>query len=236
MILPVVILAGGLATRLRPKTENIPKSLMGVAGEPFIFHQLKYLERQGIKEVTICIGYLGEMIQRVIGDGKKFNIEITYSLDGDVLLGTGGAIKKALPLLSNSFFVLHGDTFLPIDFLKVQESFFASSKSALMTIFENSNQWDKSNVLYLDGELVKYDKNYPSANMTYIDYGLGVLSKAAFESYPPYQKFDLSEIYEDLCHKSDLEGYPVDRRFYEIGSHQGLEETTQFFLNKESQT
>ena len=234
MTLPVVILAGGLATRLRPITENIPKSLVEVAGAPFICHQLKYLETQGIRKVTLCIGYLGEMVQSVIGDGQNFNIDITYSFDGNSLLGTGGAIKKALPLLPDNFFVLYGDSFLPIDLLKVEEKFFESSKTSLMTIFENSNQWDKSNVSYVDGKLIKYDKYFPSANMTYIDYGVGILSKAAFDGYDGDQCFDLSEIYEKLCHKSDLEGYPVTNRFYEIGSHQGLEETTQFLLNKGS--
>ena len=234
MTLPVAILAGGLATRLRPITENIPKSLVEVAGAPFICHQLKYLERQGIKKVTLCLGYLGEMVQSVIGDGQKFNIDITYSFDGNSLLGTGGAIKKALPLLSDTFFVLYGDTFLPIEFSKVEEKFFESPKSSLMTIFENSNQWDKSNVSYIGGNLIKYNKHFPSTNMTYIDYGLGVLSKTAFDVYDADQCFDLSEIYEKLCHKSDLEGYTVAHRFYEIGSHQGLEETAKFLLNRRS--
>jgi N-acetyl-alpha-D-muramate 1-phosphate uridylyltransferase len=234
MTLPVVILAGGLATRLWPETKTVPKSLIDVAGEPFICHQLRYLEQQGIKKVTICIGYLGEMIYELIGDGQKFNINVTYSLDGSKLLGTGGAIKKALHLLSDTFFVLYGDSFLPINFSHVEEAFKLSSKSALMTILENSNQWDKSNVHYLGEKLIKYDKNFPSSDMTYIDYGLGVLSKSAFKSFHKGQNFDLSEVYENLCQNSDLEGYPVDRRFYEIGSHQGLKDTKEYFLNNES--
>ena len=123
MTLPVVILAGGLATRLRPITEKIPKSLIEVAGKPFICRQLEYLESQGIQRVTLCIGHLGEMIESVIGSGSQFGMEITYSPDGPNLLGTGGAIKKALPLLDESFFVLYGDSFLPINYSPIEEEF-----------------------------------------------------------------------------------------------------------------
>lgn len=232
MTMPVVILAGGLATRLRPITEQIPKSLVEVAGEPFISHQLKYLQQQGIKKVTLCIGYLGEMVQSVVGDGSQFGIDITYSLDGVKLLGTGGAIKKALPFLDETFFVLYGDSFLPINFSKVEEKFTTSLKPALMTILRNADQWDKSNVSYVGGELIKYDKEFPSPDMAYIDYGLGVLSKKLFDAYGQEEPFDLSQIYKNLSLKSDLEGYPVDNRFYEIGSHQGLKETTHYFSNR----
>lgn len=232
MTMPVVILAGGLATRLRPITEQIPKSLVEVAGEPFISHQLKYLQQQGIKKVTLCIGYLGEMVQSVVGDGSQFGIDITYSLDGVKLLGTGGAIKKALPFLDETFFVLYGDSFLPINFLKVEEKYSASLKSGLMTILRNANQWDKSNVSYVEGELIKYDKEFPSPDMAYIDYGLGILSKKSFDSYDDDKPFDLSQIYKNLSLKSDLEGYLVYTRFYEIGSHQGLKETTHYFSNR----
>ncbi|MDA9281282.1 nucleotidyltransferase family protein [Pseudomonadales bacterium] len=231
MTLPVVILAGGLATRLRPITEKIPKSLVEVAGQPFICRQLRYLESQGVKKVTLCIGYLGEKIESVVGTGSQFGIEVTYSPDGPDLLGTGGAIRKALPLLNDNFFVLYGDSFLPIDFAPVEEAFRNSKHPALMTILKNSNQWDASNVSYFGGKLIEYNKEYPSQEMNYIDYGLGILSRGLFHSYEEGQYFDLSEIYRNLSHQSELEGYLVTQRFYEIGSYEGLKETTQYFLN-----
>lgn len=233
MTLTVVILAGGLATRLKPVTERIPKSLVEVAGEPFISRQLRYLKNQDVTKVTLCIGHLGEMIQAVVGDGRQFGIDITYSLDGDTLLGTGGAIKKALPLLDDTFFVLNGDSFLPIDFRKVEEKFMYCSKSALMTILKNEDQWDTSNVSYVGGKLIKYDKEFPSSDMVYIDYGLGVLSKKLFNVYDKDQPFDLSLIYKSLSQRLDLEAYLVVDRFFEIGSHRGLKETTNYFLNME---
>lgn len=235
MTFPVVILAGGLATRLRPITEKIPKSLVEVAGEPFICRQLKYLESQGINKVTLCVGYLGEMIESEVGTGNQFGLEVTYSSDGPKLLGTGGAIKKALPFLDQNFFVLYGDSFLPINFSSVEAAFNASQRLALMTILKNDDQWDKSNVAYLENELVEYNKECPNSDMNYIDYGLGILSSGLFDSYEENHPFDLSEIYKNLSHQSELEGYPVNQRFYEIGSHQGLEETTHFFLTRGTQ-
>lgn len=224
-MLPVAILAGGLATRLRPITEKIPKALIEVAGKPFIFHQLQYLRKEGIKKVVLCVGYLCEMIQEEVGDGSKFNLDISYSYDGDFLLGTGGSIKKALPLLDENFYVLYGDSFLPIHFSPVEKSFLNSKKPALMTVILNENQWDKSNVIFKDGIVLEYNKREPKSEMKFIDYGLGILSKSLFDKYEEKVAFDLADLYHLLSIKSQLAGFEVNERFYEIGSHQGIKET-----------
>ena len=194
-MLPVAILAGGLATRLRPVTQTIPKALIEVAGKPFIEHQLEYLHKQGVSSVVLCIGYLGEMIQELVGDGLRWGLQVTYSPDGPVLLGTGGALKQALPLLGEQFFILYGDSYLPIDFSKVQAAFTESGQLGLMTVLKNQNQWDKSNVQYEQGQLVEYNKSVISPQMHYIDYGLGVLQAKALDGYPAGQSFDLSQVY-----------------------------------------
>jgi len=224
-MLPVAILAGGLATRLRPITQKIPKALIEIAGKPFIFHQLQYLRKEGIKKVVLCLGYLCEMIQEEVGDGSKFDLDITYSYDGDFLLGTGGSIKKALPLLDENFYVLYGDSFLPIHFSPVEESFLNSKKPALMTVILNENKWDKSNVIFKDGIVLEYNKKEPKSEMKFIDYGLGILSKSLFDKYEEKVVFDLADLYHLLSIKSQLAGFEVNERFYEIGSHQGIKET-----------
>ncbi len=231
-MLPVAILAGGLATRLRPITETIPKALVEVAGRPFICRQLDHLHAQGIRRVVLCIGYLGEMIQAVVGDGSEFGLDVTYSPDGPVLLGTGGALKQALPLLGEQFYVLYGDSFLPVDFARVERAFFESGKEALMTVLENGDRWDKSNVLFREGELLEYNKHAPRPEMAFIDYGLGVLTGRVLETCRAEQAFDLAEVYHALSLKGDLAGYEVHERFYEIGSHGGLKETESYFLEK----
>lgn len=231
-MLPVAILAGGLASRLRPITETIPKALVEVAGVPFICRQLEYLHAQGVRRVVLCIGYLGEMIQSVVGNGARFGLDVAYSPDGPVLLGTGGALKQALPLLGEQFFVLYGDSFLPVDFAPIERAFFESKKSALMTVLENGDRWDKSNVLFRAGELVEYNKHAPRTEMAFIDYGLGVLSSRVLEAYPAGQAFDLAEVYHALSLKGQLAGYEVHERFYEMGSHSGLDETETYFLKK----
>src|SRR6187431_438884 len=133
-MLSVAILAGGLATRLRPITETIPKALVEVAGVPFIARQLDYLRAQGIPRAVLCVSYRGEQIEAAIGDGRDFGLEVRYSYDGPKLLGTGGALKRALPLLGERFFILYGDSFLPVDFGAVEAAFRASGKPALMTV------------------------------------------------------------------------------------------------------
>ena len=229
-MLPVAILAGGLATRLRPVTQTIPKALIEVAGKPFIEHQLEYLHKQGVSSVVLCIGYLGEMIQELVGDGLRWGLQVTYSPDGPVLLGTGGALKQALPLLGEQFFILYGDSYLPIDFSKVQAAFTESGQLGLMTVLKNQNQWDKSNVQYEQGQLVEYNKSVISPQMHYIDYGLGVLQAKALDGYPAGQSFDLSQVYNQLSLQKQLAGHEVFERFYEIGSHQGIADTQTYLL------
>jgi len=234
-MLPVAILAGGLATRLRPITETIPKALVDVAGVPFICRQLDYLHTQGIRKVVLCIGYLGEMIQAVVGDGSKFGLDVSYAPDGPMLLGTGGALKQALPLLGEQFFVLYGDSFLPVNFAAVEKAFFESNKLALMTVLENGDRWDKSNVLFRAGELIEYNKHAPRPEMAFIDYGLGALTGSTLNSYAVGQNFDLAEVYHMLSLQGQLAGYEVHERFYEIGSHSGLKETETYFLNQKGE-
>ncbi len=228
----VAILAGGLATRLRPITEEIPKSLIEVAGEPFICHQLEYLSMQGINSVVLCVGFLGEMIQEVVGDGSRWNIHVSYSLDGPALLGTGGALRQALPLLGEHFFILYGDSYLPIDFSAVEKTYTASGKKGLMTVLKNQNQWDKSNVEFIAGEILEYNKTVIRNQMHYIDYGLGILQSDVLQAYPLGQPFDLSRVYNQLSLAGELAGYEVFERFYEIGSHQGIADTQAYLLEK----
>lgn len=229
MSLPVAILAGGLATRLRPIAERIPKALLDVAGKPFVIRQLDYLRRQGIKRVVLCIGYLGEQVETVVGNGSVWGLEVRYSWDGPRLLGTGGALRQALPKLGEHFFVLYGDSYLPVDFRAVEKAFNESGKPALMTVLNNDDQWDRSNVLFRDGRIAEYNKRVPRPEMSHIDYGLGVLSASVFSTLPDNTPSDLADIYHWLSVQGLLAGHEVFQRFYEIGSKQGLEETIEYF-------
>lgn len=226
----VAILAGGLGTRLLPITETIPKALVDVAGKPFIVQQLLYLKRQGISKVVICAGHLGEMIEAEVGNGDKFGISINYSFDGAHLLGTGGALRKALPMLGEQFFVLYGDSFLPINYLQIEDAFMNQDKLALMTVYKNFGRWDKSNVQFENQMILEYNKHTPNQSMNHIDYGLGLLKSSLFYNYHDNSPFDLADIYQKLSLNGDLMGFEVYERFYEIGSHQGLKDTNQYFM------
>ena len=226
--LPVAILAGGLATRMRPLTEKIPKSLLPVASLPFLTHQLALLRKQGVAKAVLCVGHLGEMIQDQYGHGENHGIELDYSFDGPVLLGTGGAIKQALPKLGTSFFVLYGDSYLPIDFRNVARSFIGSQKAGLMTVYRNEGRYDTSNVWFEDGEVKVYDKKQTLPKMCHIDYGLSVFQADVFGSYPSNRPFDLAAVMQDLVRQNQMAGFEVAQRFYEIGSPEGLRELEAF--------
>jgi N-acetyl-alpha-D-muramate 1-phosphate uridylyltransferase len=223
-MLPIAILAGGLATRLRPLFVDKPKSLIEIAGEPFLAHQLRLLRSQGLRSVVLCVGYLGEQIQEFAGDGRKFDLDIVYSWDGPKLRGTGGALKNALPLLGPEFFVIYGDSYLTCSFSEVERAFLASGKPGLMTVFRNLDQWDRSNVEFSSGMIRSYSKKTRTVGMQHIDYGLGVVRAHALNWVPDDAFCDLAELYGSMLREGQLAGVEIAERFYEVGSFAGIEE------------
>jgi NDP-sugar pyrophosphorylase family protein len=234
MSLPVAILAGGLATRLGSVTRQIPKSLIEVAGKPFAQHQLELLHLHGMADVVFCVGHLGELVENALGDGSRWGMCLRYSYDGPALLGTGGALQRALPLLGKSFFVLYGDSYLECDYRRIEQAFLDSEKLGLMTVHRNLDMWDRSNVLFRNGIILRYDKGNRTPEMQHIDYGLGVLRAEVFNRYPADTFLDLEGIYRDLVDEGELSGYEVAQRFYEIGSPAGLEEIRAYLSHRTS--
>lgn len=221
---PVAILAGGLATRLRPVTETIPKALLEVAGERFIVHQLRLLQAAGFRRLVLCVGFLGEKIEEYLGDGRQFGMAVSYSYDGDKLKGTGGALLQASNLLGSRFVVLYGDSYLPIDYASVVAAYQKSNRPALMAIFRNESRWDVSNVSFEDDHVRVYSKTVRSPEMNYIDYGVAVLQAEVLQPFREAVTFDLADVYTQLAEEGDLAGFQVNQRFYEIGSPEGLQE------------
>ena len=229
---PIAVLAGGLATRMRPLTEKIPKSMLEVAGEPFVAHQLRLFRREGITRVVMCVGYLSEMLEEFVGDGSRFGLQVTYSRDGEKLLGTGGALLRALPQLGDEFLVTYGDSYLDIPYPPVVQTFQMSGLSALMTVLHNRGKWDTSNVEFDGKHIIIYSKQ-PTGRMEHIDYGLSVLKRDVFGGKLPGQPFDLASVYRDLVSAGDMAGYEVTQRFYEIGSPDGLAEINAYLGQNE---
>ncbi len=225
-LLPVCILAGGLGTRLGGIVADTPKPLLEVAGEPFLRHQLRLLRHYGASEIVICVGYRGERIEAVLGDGADLGLTVRYVYDGPELRGTAGAIRGAEKLLGEAFLVLYGDTYLRIDYAEVQRAFEASGLPALMTVLRNEGRWDTSNVRLEDGRAF-YDKRHPTPDMAWIDYGLGVLRANALDAAGPDEP-DLVAVYHELSKRGELAAYMATERFYEIGTPDALAETDAF--------
>jgi MurNAc alpha-1-phosphate uridylyltransferase len=221
----VALLAGGLATRLRPLTQTIPKAMIEVAGEPFIAHQLRLLRREGAARVVLCVSHLSHQIEDFVGDGAAFGLDVRYSQDGERLLGTGGALRRALPMLGDAFLALYGDSWLDAPFAPVVAAFRDSGLPALMTVFRNEDRWDASNVWFEDGRIRLYDKRLRRPEMAFIDWGLGVFHADLFAARSADEAFDLAEVYSQLSREGRLAGFEMKQRFYEIGSPEGLAET-----------
>lgn len=230
-MMPIVILCGGLATRLYPTTKTIPKSLIRIDDIPFIYFQLDLLHDKGFKNVILCVGKFGNMIEDAIEDGEALGLRVKYSYeDENSLLGTGGAIKNALHILPDEFMITYGDSYLDVNYTNIISKFHAENKPILITIYKNKNIGDKSNVLFRNGVILNYDKKNITKNMEYIDYGLLVVKKSIFNDYTD-TKFDLSLVMSDLIRKRKISSFEVYNRFYEIGSKEGIEEFKQKSLN-----
>jgi NDP-sugar pyrophosphorylase family protein len=223
MVERLALLAGGLATRLGARAQKLPKSMISVAGEPFIAHQLRLLAGKGVREVVVCAGHLGEQIADFVGDGARFGLRVGHVHDGPRLLGTGGALRNALPLLGECFFVMYGDSYLDLSFAAVAEAYLAQPLPALMVVCRNQDRWDRSNAAYARGRVLRYDKQ--GTGLDFIDHGLGVLRREVLASRPAGVPFDLADVYRALAAAGELAGFETDTRFYEIGSPDGLAET-----------
>ena len=222
----VVILAGGLGTRLRPLTLEKPKSMIEIEGKPFLQYQIELLRRQGVEDIVLCIGYLGEKIEEYFGDGRKFGVRIKYSRE-EKPLGTAGALKKAENLLEDPFFTLYGDSYLFADLKAIYAWFMERTKLALMTVYKNYDRYDRSNTV-IEGEFVKkYDKRNKTSDMIYIEYGLNLFRKKVLDLIPD-KPYGLEDLFPRLAEMKELLAYEVFERFYEIGSPKGLYEFTEF--------
>jgi len=228
----VVILAGGLATRLGDLTGDYPKSLLRIQGKPFLEYQLELLQRADIGKVVLCLGHLGEQIERHFGDGDKFGVSICYSIE-EKPLGTAGALRNARDMLDDTFFCMYGDSYLFLNFLEVMRYFESQNKLALMTVFNNHNRFDKSNTATQGNLVSRYNKNDAAGDMVYIDYGLHIFRKRTLDMVPSNQFYSLEDLFPRLIALQELLAYEVGERFYEIGSPQGFRDFSEYIKETE---
>lgn len=231
-------LLGGLGTRLRPTEPDAPKALVDVHGKPFFLYQLLLMRDQGFKDFIFCVGYKGNAIEEFFQNGEKYGVRIKYSWDCETPLGTGGAVRKALNLLSEDFVVVYGDGFLDTDYNELIYSFRTArekgSARGLLAVYKNKNQYCPSNVVFAEGKVRAYDKWNPSPDMEYIDFGASMLNRSVVESIPEGREADLASIYHRLAEAGQLAGLEVRKRFYEIGTPASLEEFRDFIGERTS--
>lgn len=222
------ILAGGLGTRLHPLTEKVPKALTPVNGRPFIEYQLELLRKGGVDDFVLCVGNLGEAIERYLGDGRAFGCSIAYSYDGPKLLGPAGALRRASSLLHERFFVTYGDAYLRAPYGSLMGALVASEKLAMMAVYRNRGRFGKSDIVVRRGSVVRYDKARGSTGMEWINYGVTALHKQALELIPAVGFCDEEAFYGSLIRRGELGAFEVRARFYEIGTPASLSEFESF--------
>ena len=226
---------GGFGTRLGKETADRPKALVIVNGIPFFDYQLKILKNWGFRKYLFLVGYQARQIEEYYGSGWEQGIDIQYSYDGERQLGTGGALRKAMDLLEEHFVLIYGDSFMDINYFETLYRFYEARKTGsvgLMCIYKNKNQYDKSNVVFKNGELILYDKKNTKPEMNYIDYGVSLLSKEMLTEYKLDMPFDLSDSLTRLSKQGKLAAQIVTKRFYEIGRPETLEEFRKYAFDR----
>ena len=221
------ILAGGLATRLGNLAKYQPKSMLPIMGKTFLEYQLAFLAREGIEDIVICIGHLGEQIVRAFGSGEKFGVNIQYSRE-ETPLGTAGALKNAEPFLDDSFISLYGDSFVSLNFSRFITSFNTHSKLGMMTVYKNYDKYDRSNTEIKGNLVTRYSKNVRTNDTIYIDYGVNAFKKDVLKLIPKYHFYSLEDLFIRLVEREELLAFEVKDRFFEIGSPRGLKEFEQY--------
>ncbi len=224
----MVILCGGLATRLGDLSKSTPKSMININDKPFLWYQINNLKEYNIKDILLCVGHLSEEIERYFHDGSKFNVNIKYSYDGAKLLGPIGALKNAESLLEDEFFIMYGDSYLSVDYNKVYDFYKEKNKPACMVVYKNMDKYDKSNLIVKDNMVVGYKIKERSEEMIYIDYGTSIINKKTLQFVPKNEFFSTGDFFSKLIEKNNLAAYIVDKRFYHIGNPEALEEFSNF--------
>ena len=224
----VVILAGGLATRLQSLARAQPKSMMEIAGKPFLEHQLSLLAGNGLRKVVLCVGHLHERIVEYFGNGSPWGVQLSYSYDRDRLLGTGGALRNAEALLEEKFLVMYGDAYLRVPYQDVCNAFQNSQKRGLMVVYQNRGRFDRSNVAVERGMVTLYDMEKRFSDLEYVDYGLSVLKRDTLTLLPAGVASPLGRVFSALASGGQLAAYEAHQRFFEIGSPASLEEFRRF--------
>jgi NDP-sugar pyrophosphorylase family protein len=220
----IVILCGGLATRLSHLTKYTPKSMVDIEGKTFLEYQIENLKKQSIKDIVLCVGHLSEKIEEYFGNGEKLDVNIKYSYDKEKLLGAIGALKNAEPLLKDTFFIMYGDSYINVDFHKVRDYFMLHDKPALMVVYKNQDKYDRSNLIIQDNMVVGYGEKERTRDMIYIDYGTSILRKKVLENVPVDTLYSTEQFFSDLVKKRELMAFEVQERFYHIGDLEALEE------------
>jgi len=228
----IVIICGGLATRLGELTKNIPKSMMDVDGKPFLQHQIENLKKHGFDEFILCVGYLSKKIKNYFGNGEKFEVKIKYSYDGEKPLGPIGAIKNAEDLLDEDFFILYGDSYLTVDYKKAYSKYKKCKKPACMVVYKNYNKYDKSNLIIKNNLVVGYGEDARTKDMVYVDYGTSILSKKTLDLIPENTMFSTGEFFSKLIENKELCAFEAKKRFYHIGNPEALEELRKYIKNQ----
>lgn len=231
----IVIIAGGLATKLEGLSINTPKSMIRVGDKPFLQYQIELLKKSNVKNIVLCIGHLGNQIKEYFGSGGRFNVEIKYSEDGEKLLGTGGALKKAESLLEDNFMLMWGDSYLLLDYKNIWDTFLGNNnKEGLMVVYKNYNKRVPSNVIIKDGVVKLYDKQNLTPEMIYVDGGLSILRKSVLSRIPAEKPFAVETIFNQLSLERNLLAYETQQCFYEIGSVAGLKEFENLILKQKT--
>lgn len=229
---PVAVLAGGLGTRVAHLTgSDLPKALLPLDGRTFIDVKLEELLEQGVEEVVLLVAHGASILREHLGGGAAHGLRIRWHEDGPSLLGTGGALRAALDLLPDVFWVTYGDTLLEVAMAEVEDAM-SEHDDIMMTVLPNADRWETSNAQVSDGRLTAYRKGDPPGTHTHLDYGMLLMRRRAFDRWRPGDVFDLGEVIGGALEAGRVAAFEVSRRFYDVGTEESYETTKRYLAER----
>lgn len=228
----VIILAGGLGTRLRSVVSEVPKCMAPVAGKPFLWYLLKYLTRFDVDKVILSVGYLREVIFKWINEVKdEFPFEFDYAIEEEPL-GTGGGIKLALDKANDErVFVLNGDTFFDVDLMQLYDAHVIGKKAITLALkpMRKFERYGTVNMEPITGTILSFnEKQYCEEGL--INGGVYVINKSApiFEGLGKKFSFETA-VLEPQCARQQLLGVVQNGYFIDIGIPEDYQRTQMEF-------
>ncbi|ABB43877.1 Nucleotidyl transferase [Sulfurimonas denitrificans DSM 1251] len=217
----VILMVGGLGTRLRPLTENTPKPMLKVGNKPILQTIVEKFAEYGYTNIVMCVNYKSHVIENYFGDGSEFGVNIEYVLE-DKRMGTAGALSLLKTKPTEPFFVMNGDLLTNVNFAHLDNYHLSNNAMATMCVREYDFQVPYGVVSIKNSKILSIEEK--PTHKFFVSAGIYMLSPEILEYIPKNQFYDMPTLFEDLISKNkNVVSFPLREYWLDIGRMEEFE-------------